>query len=301
VQPDGKVLVATGVGTQGQGHFTTFAQLVAKELGVGLDAIRVITGDTDQFGRGAGTFASRGAVVAAGAIADAAAVVRGKILHHASEHFECDPVDIVLAGGFAEVAGAPSRRISLAELARLADPLRGAVQPGTEPGLESTRYFGPAMGATSAGVHAMVIEVDPGTFDIRIDKYVVAHDCGTLINPAIVEGQIHGGVAQGIGNAFYEQLIYDEQGQLLTASLVDYLLPTALEVPEMEIAHQVTPSPLHPLGTKGVGEAGAIPVGPLFAQAIESALNGAGIGPAEILEIPLSPEKLSRLWRGSSR
>jgi carbon-monoxide dehydrogenase large subunit len=301
VQPDGKVLVATGVGTQGQGHFTTFAQLVARELGVGLDSIRVITGDTDQFGWGAGTFASRSAVVAAGAVADAAAIVRGKVLHHASEHFECDTVDIVLADGFAHVAGAPTRRISLAELAQLANPLRGAVQPGTEPGLESTRYFGPAMGATSAGVHAMIIEVDAETFDVRIDKYVVVHDCGTLINPAIVEGQIHGGVAQGIGNAFYEQLLFDDQGQLLNASLADYLLPTALEVPAMEIAHQVTPSPLNPLGTKGVGEAGAIPVGPLFAQAIENALNGAGVGSAEILEIPLSPEKLRLLWSGSGR
>ena len=292
VQPDGKVLVATGVGTQGQGHFTTFAQLVAKELGVGLDSIRVITGDTDQFGWGAGTFASRGAVVAAAAIADAAAIVRGKVLQRASEHFECDALDIVLADGFAHVAGAPTRRVSFAELAQLANPLRGAVQPGTEPGLESTRYFGPAMGATSAGVHAMIIEVDPGTFDVRIDRYVVVHDCGTLINPAIVEGQIHGGVAQGIGNAFYEQLLYDEQGQLLNASLAEYLLPTAQEVPAIEIAHQVTPSPLNPLGTKGVGEAGAIPVGPLFAQAIESAL---GTG-TEILEIPLSPEKLRLLF-----
>jgi carbon-monoxide dehydrogenase large subunit len=261
----------------------------------------VITGDTDQFGWGAGTFASRGAVVAAGAIADAAAIVRGKVLQHASEHFECDTVDIVLADGFAQVAGAPTRRVSLAELAQRANPLRGAVQPGTEPGLESTRYFGPAMGATSAGAHAMIIEVDAGTFEVRIDKYVVVHDCGTLINPAIVEGQIHGGVAQGIGNAFYEQLLFDDQCQLLNASFADYLLPTALEVPAMEIAHQVTPSPLNPLGTKGVGEAGAIPVGPLFAQAIESALNGAEIGTAEILEIPLSPEKLRRLWSGSRR
>lgn len=156
------------------------------------------------------------------------------------------------------------------------------------------------MGATSAGAHAMIIEVDPGTFDVRIDKYVVVHDCGTLINPAIVEGQIHGGVAQGIGNAFYEQLIYDEQGQLLNASLADYLVPTALEVPAMEVAHEVTPSPLNPLGTKGVGEAGAIPVGALFAQAIENALDGADPGTAEILEIPLSPEKLRRLWTTAS-
>jgi aerobic carbon-monoxide dehydrogenase large subunit len=171
--------------------------------------------------------------------------------------------------------------------------MRGAVRPGTEPGLESTQYFGPAAGATASGVHAIIVEVDPETFAVAIRKYVVVHDCGTVINPMILAGQIHGGVAQGIGNAFYEKLAFDEDGQLLNASLADYLLPTALDVPSLELGHTVTLSPLNPLGIKGAGEAGAIPVGPLFAQAIEDALdlNARGI---EILEIPLSP---GRLWQ----
>jgi carbon-monoxide dehydrogenase large subunit len=146
----------------------------------------------------------------------------------------------------------------------------------------------------------MIIEMDPRTFDLKILKYVVVHDCGTVINPMILAGQIHGGVAQGIGNAFFEKLVFDDQGQLLNASLADYLLPTALEVPRMELAHTVTISPLNPLGIKGAGEAGAIPVGPLFAQAIEDALDLKSRG-VELLEIPLSPSRLFELTRNAQR
>jgi CO/xanthine dehydrogenase Mo-binding subunit len=176
--------------------------------------------------------------------------------------------------------------------------MRGAVRPGSEPGLEATRYFGPPRGATASGVHAMLIELDPETFSVHVLKYVVVHDCGTVINPLILAGQIHGGVAQGIGNAFYERLVFDEQGQLLTASLADYLLPTALDVPRMELEHALTTSPLNPLGIKGAGEAGAIPVGALFAQAIEDALGLSGKG-IELLEIPLSPHRLWHLAGGA--
>src|SRR5258708_1410590 len=152
----------------------------------------------------------------------------------------------------------------------------------------------PPSARTGGGVHAMVIEVDPETMAVEIRKYVVVHDCGTVINPAILAGQIHGGVAQGIGNAFFEKLVFDDDGQLLNASLADYLLPSSTDVPHMDLAHTVTKSPLNPLGIKGAGEAGAIPVGPLFAQAIEDALGLAGSG-VEILEIPLSPAKLWQL------
>src|SRR5258708_32061959 len=151
--------------------------------------------------------------------------------------------------------------------------MRGAVKPGTEPGLESTQYFGPPSGATANGVHAIIVEVDPRTFDLKILKYVVVHDCGTVINPMILAGQIHGGVAQGIGNAFYEKLVFDDQGQLLNASLADYLLPTALEVPPIGLPHTAPKTPLQPMDLKGAGEAGAIPGGPLFAPAIEDALD----------------------------
>ena len=292
VQTSGKVSLLTGIGTQGQGHFTSFAQIVADQVGVAVSDVEVITGDTDQFYWGAGTFASRGAVVAGNAVNEAALAVRKKILRVASEHFECAEADLVIEDGAVSIAGVPRRRIKLGDLAVQANPMRGAVAPGTEPGLEATSYFGPESGATAAGVHAMIIEVDPETMIPSIRKYVVVHDCGTMINPMIVAGQVLGGVAQGIGNAFYEQLAFDAQGQLLNATLADYLLPTALDVPRIELGHTVTPSPLNPLGIKGVGEAGAIPVGPLFAQALEDALELPARG-KELNEIPLSP---CRLW-----
>jgi aerobic carbon-monoxide dehydrogenase large subunit len=294
VQANGKVSVATGIGTQGQGHFTSFAQIAADQVGVDVRNVEVVTGDTDQFYWGAGTFASRGAVVAGNAVNEAAKSVRQKIIRLAAEHFECAEEDLDIADGEVSVVGIPGKSVKLGELALKANPMRGAVRPGTEPGLESTQYFGPPRGATASGVHAMIVEVDPRTFMLKVLKYVVVHDCGTIINPLIVAGQIHGGVAQGIGNAFYEQLVFDEDGQLLNASLADYLLPSALEVPRMEIAHTVTASPLNPLGIKGAGEAGAIPVGPLFAQAIEDAL-GLADKKIELLEIPLSPNRLFEL------
>jgi carbon-monoxide dehydrogenase large subunit len=300
VQANGKVSVATGIGTQGQGHFTSFAQIAADQLGVDVTEVDVVTGDTDQFYWGAGTFASRGAVVAGNAVNEASRAVRKKALKLASDAFECSEDDLVIADGKVSIVGIPEKFIRLGELAQRANPMRGAVKPGTEPGLESTQYFGPSSGATANGVHAMIVEIDPLTFELKILKYVVVHDCGTVINPMILAGQIHGGVAQGIGNAFYEKLSFDDQGQLLNASLADYLLPTALEVPRMELDHTTTPSPLNPLGIKGAGEAGAIPVGPLFAQAIEDALDLTS-KKIELLEIPLSPSRLFDIIRKGAR
>ena len=290
VMSSGRVSVVTGVGTQGQGHFTSFAQIVAEQLGVDVDQIDVITGDTDQFYWGAGTFASRGAVVAGNAINEAAIVVRKKILKLASEHFNAPEEELELADGMVKVQDLPRMSISLGELAGKANPMRGAVRPGTEPGLEATNYFGPERGATASGIHAMIVEVDPETMQIHIQKYLVVHDCGKVINPLILDGQIHGGVAQGIGNAFYERLAYDENGQLLNGTFMDYHLPTSLDVPHIETGHGVTLSPLNTMGVKGAGEAGAIPVGPLFAQALEDALHDVKF---EILEIPLNS---NRLW-----
>ena len=298
VQASGKVSVATGIGTQGQGHFTSLAQLAADQVGVDVRDVEVVTGDTDQFYWGAGTFASRGAVVAGNAVNEAAKDVRRKILKLAGEIFECAEDDLEIADGAVHVRGVPANSISLGTLAQRANPLRGAVKPGTEPGLESTNYFGPERGATASGAHAMILEVDPETMLVEVQKYVVVHDCGEVINPLILDAQVVGGVAQGIGNAFYEQLIYDENGQLVNGSFIDYLLPTALDVPSVTVAHQVTPSPLNPLGVKGAGEAGAIPVGALFAQAVENALAGSGL---EVLEIPLSPNRLWELVGAAKR
>lgn len=294
VQGSGRVTVATGVGTQGQGHFTAFAQVAADALGVDAAEIDVTTGDTDRFHWGTGTFASRGAVVAGNAIHAAAGAVAERARALAAAALGVEAGEIELAGGAARVRGEPGRAIGLGELARRANPLRGAVASGSEPGLEATRYFGPERGATAAGAHAMIVEVDPETMAVAIEKYVVVHDCGRVINPLLVEGQVHGGVAQGIGNAYYEQLVYDASGQLLNGSFMDFLVPTALDVPPIEVGHLETPSPLNPLGVKGAGEAGAIPTGALFAQAVEDALGLPGF---EILEIPLSPNRLFELVR----
>lgn len=292
VESSGKVSVATGVGTQGQGHYTSFAQVIADQIGVKVSDIHIVTGDTDLFYWGAGTFASRGAVVAGNAMHAAASKVREKILKVAGEKLEAAEEDLELIEGRVQVKGVPQTSISLGQLAVEANPMRGGVKPGTEPGLEATEYFGPERGATASGVHAVILRVDPDTFNLEIEKYIVVHDCGKVINPLILDGQIQGGVAQGIGNAFYEQLHFDENGALLNASLMDYLLPTALDVPNIVSDHVETPSPLNPLGVKGAGEAGAIPVGALFAQAIDSAFGEIGL---EVREIPLSPNRLFEL------
>ena len=294
VEPSGVVRVATGVGTQGQGHYTVFAQVVADVLGVAVDNVQVVTGDTREFQWGTGTFASRGAAVAGSACHAAATAVRAKIVALAGPLLGAAGDELELADGRVFVRAEPARAVGLGELAARANPLRGAVRPGTEPGLESTAYFGPDRGSTASGVHAMIVEVDVETAMVEIKRYLVVHDCGRMINPLIVEGQIHGGVAHGIGNAFYEQLVYDGQGQLLNASFMDYLLPTAAEVPPIETAHRETPSPFNPIGLKGVGEAGCIPTGAAFAQAIEDALD------VEILEIPLSPDRLFHLMQRAS-
>ncbi len=294
VEASGKINVATGIGTQGQGHFTSFAQIVAEQLGVEVNDVRIVTGDTTEFHWGTGTFASRGAVVAGNAVHAASCIVRQKILKLAGKVLEAPEDELELGDGRVRVADIPQKSISLGELALLANPLRGAVEPGTEPGLESTAYFGPQYGATAFGTHAMILEVDPETMMIKIRRYVTVEDCGTVLNPLILEGQIHGGVSMGLGNAYYEKLHFDETGQLLNASFADYLVVSATEMPRIEVGHLETRSTLNELGAKGVGEAGAIPVPALFAQAVENAFHDRKL---EILEMPLSPNRLFELLK----
>ncbi|MGC9357460.1 MAG: molybdopterin cofactor-binding domain-containing protein [Anaerolineae bacterium] len=287
---NGKVTVVTGVSTQGQGHYTSFAQVIADQLGVGLDDVTVITGDTGRFHWGAGLFASRGAAIVGNAIHAAAVKVREKILETASKALEAPVEELELEDGEVRVADVPRMKLSLGELAVMANPTRGTIPPGVEPGLEAVSYFAPPHGATGAGAVAMIVEVDAETMGVEIKRFVIVHDCGVVINPMIVEGQIHGGVSMGIGTSFYEKMVYDENGQLLNASLMDYLLPRSTDMPlRMEIAHLVTPTPLNELGIKGVGEAGAIPTPAAFAQAVENALAPYGI---EVVETPLSPNLL---------
>ncbi|MGN6689041.1 MAG: aerobic carbon-monoxide dehydrogenase large subunit [Actinomycetales bacterium] len=309
IETSGKVMVATGLTTQGQGHQTVFAQIVADELGVPLEDVSVVTGDTRRFGYAVGTFASRAAVMSGNAIALAARKVREKALRIAGDALEADPRDLEIVDGIVRVKGAPESSISLSTVAVLSNPLRYAfdeaaqaatqfavgdvskppVAEDDEPGLEGTDYYSPPRSTFANGMHAVVVETDPETAEIRILRYCVVHDCGPLINPMIVEGQVHGGVAQGVGGALYERMEYDTAGQLLNASFMDFLMPYASEVPTIEIDHLETPSPLNPLGIKGAGEAGVIPGAAAIASAIEDAEGFA------IRKMPISPSELHEL------
>jgi len=310
VETTGKVKVATGLSTQGQGHRTAFAQVVADALGVPFEDVEVVTGDTRRFAYAVGTFASRAAVMSGNAIHLAALKVREKALRIASEALEVDVEDLELVDGHVRVVGSPATSIPLGVLATMSNPLRYAfdesariatqfASPGTtdrppvaageSPGLEGTDFYSPLRSTFANGMHAVEVEVDPETSDVRILRYSVVHDCGTLINPMIVEGQIMGGVAQGVGGALYEEMAYDEHGQLLNASFMDFLMPYASEVPAVAVDHLETPSPLNPLGIKGAGEAGVIPGSAALASAIEDAV---GVG---IDAMPLSPSRLHAL------
>jgi carbon-monoxide dehydrogenase large subunit len=305
----GKVVAATGIPSQGQGHATVLAQVVADVLGVDVADVEVRSGDTRRFQWGVGTFASRGAVTAGNAMHAAALRVAEKARRIASEHLEVDPDDLELAGGMVRVKGSPDRAVPLAAVAILSNPLRYAFgggaamatqfQPrprpgpplpdGERPGLEADGFFSPEASAWASGCHAAWVRVDPRTFRLEILRYVAVHDCGRVINPLVLQGQIEGGVAQGIGGAFYERLAYDADGQLRNASFMEFLVPYATEVPELVIGHRETPSPLNPLGVKGAGEAGVIAVGATIASAVEEA-TGIPIG-----EMPLSPQRLFEL------
>ncbi|MCD4525412.1 aerobic carbon-monoxide dehydrogenase large subunit [Nocardioides sp. cx-173] len=315
IETSGKVKVATGLTTQGQGHATVFAQLVADELGCRFDDVEVVTGDTRRMPYAVGTFASRAAVMSGSAIHLAARKTKEKVLRIAAEALEASPDDLQVVDGVVSVKGSPGAAIDLGTVAVLSNPLRYAFDeaskaatqftvgdPGKppvpedeEPGLEGTDFYSPERSTFASGMHAVIVETDPLTAEITILKYAVVHDCGRLINPMIVEGQIHGGVAQGVAGALYERMVYDESGQLLNASFMDFLMPYVTEVPDgIDIDHLETPSPLNPLGIKGAGEAGVIPSAAVFASAIEDAegLSSPGL---TITAMPISPSELFHL------
>ncbi|HEU4512233.1 MAG TPA: aerobic carbon-monoxide dehydrogenase large subunit [Nocardioidaceae bacterium] len=316
IETSGKVKVATGLTTQGQGHKTAFAQIVADELGVPMEDVEVVTGDTRRSPYSVGTFASRAAVISGSAIALAARRTREKALRIAAEALEASPEDLEIVDGIVQVRGAPASQIALGTVAVLSNPLRYAfdeaskaatqfvvgdpekppVADDDEPGLEGKDFYSPQRSTFASGMHAVIVETDPDTAEVRILKYAVVHDCGNLINPMIVEGQIHGGVAQGVGGALYERMVYDDHGQLQNASFMDFLMPYVTEVPRtIDIDHLETPSPLNPLGLKGAGEAGVIPSAAVFAAAIEDA---EGI---PITSMPISPSELFELRRRHSQ
>lgn len=304
VDSHGNVFVFTGAKPHGQSLETTLAQVCADQLGVAFEDVTVRAGDTAAIAHGIGTFASRSAVTAGSAVGIAAQKVRQKVLAVAGELLEVDPSDLEMADGQIQAKGAPGRTVTLREVAEAAAPGPTCrVPPDMEPGLEAQHYFVPPTVTFGSGTHVVVVEVDPETGFVRLLKYVTVDDCGRMLNPMVVEGQIHGGVAHGVGNALFEEAVYDDQGQLLTGTYMDYLLPTSAEVPPITVGHQEFPSERNPFGIKGCGEGGAVSPPAAIANAIVDALRPLEVN---ITRVPLHPEQLLNLIeeakeRGTSR
>ena len=290
--PAGKVTAVFGVASHGQGLETTLAQIVADEVGVPIEDIRVLHGDTALSPYGTGTYASRSLVLAGGAAIMAGRAVREKMLTIAGHLLEADPADLVPADGRFAVRGMPDRTVTVREIARAAYTGAKQLPKGLEPGLEATRFYDPYYGTASNATHVAVVEVDRATCRVSVLRYVVVEDCGRMVNPLIVDGQVHGGVAQGIGAALLEEIVHDEHGQLLSGTLMDYVVPSACEVPWMEVHHIETPSPVTLGGFRGMGEGGTIGAPAAIANAVADALAPLGV---EVAELPVTPERIFRL------
>jgi carbon-monoxide dehydrogenase large subunit len=295
----GRVTVFTGASAMGQGLGTALAQIAASQLGVGVDKVQVVAGDTAGVSLGLGGFASRQTVTAGSSVMLAAKAVADKARKVASHVLEAAEHDLELAGGEVRVVGAPQLSVKLAEIARILQGAPGYGFPaGVDPGLEaSVNHRTDALSYANA-CHVAEVEVDVETGEVRIVRYVALQDSGTLINPMMVEGQIQGGVAHGIGNTFYEWMGYDEGAQPVTTTFADYLLPTATEVPMLQTLYRETPSPLNPLGVKGVGEAGTIPAAAALISAVEDALSPFNV---RIGHVPLTPMRLVEMIRAAKR
>jgi carbon-monoxide dehydrogenase large subunit len=290
MHPDASVSCSVSFPSQGQGHGTTIAQLVADQLGVPLDRVRVHPVDTETSPPGTGTFASRSAIAQTGTVQRAAATVRARILALGAGVLEAHPADLELRDGRVTVRGVPERGVPLAELARLAhSPPAGGHAEDREPGLEATQPFDPSGAAFSSAVHVATVEVDADTGRVSVRDYTVVEDCGPVINPTIVDGQIHGALAQGIGEALGEELVYDATGQLVTGTLMEYPVPAASALPSFAIGHLETPSPHTPGGVKGMGEGGTVGAPAAIANAVADALRPLGVS---ITRLPLLPESL---------
>jgi aerobic carbon-monoxide dehydrogenase large subunit len=293
VDPSGKVALVTGASPHGQGTATALAQVVADELGISPNQISVSHGDTDAIAFGVGTYASRNAVMAGNAAYIAARQVRDQAVALASQLLETSAADLEFVSGGVQVRGAPGRRVSLGALAAAARPGK-PLPAGMQPGLEATHYFLAPRATFASGLQVAVVEIDRDTLQVKILDYAVVSDAGPLINPMIVDGQIVGGVAQGIGGALYEELSYDAQGNFISQSLQDYCMPRAVQTPPVQIAHLYTPSPLNPLGLKGLGEGGAMAPPAAIANAVEDALGHLGV---RIDATPITPTRLAALLR----
>jgi carbon-monoxide dehydrogenase large subunit len=282
------VTVLTGASPHGQGEETTFAQIVADELGVPMDDVLVIHGDTSVVQYGIGTFGSRGTAVGGSALYYALQDLKAKMKKFGAMLLESEDVTF---GGGACTHAASGKSVSFAEMAVAAYHAK-RLPPNTEPGLVATHFWEPPNFTFPFGAHIVVTEVDRDTGDIAIRRYVCVDDCGRIINPLIVDGQVHGGVAQGLGQALWEQAVYDDSGQLMTGELTDYAIPKAMSMPWIESSHTETPSPVNPLGVKGVGEAGTIGCSPAVVNSVVDALSVYGV---RHIDMPLTPEKIWKL------
>ena len=294
VHPTGKVTVFSGSSGHGQGHHTTFAQLAAAELGIAVEDVEVVQGDTDKVQMGTGTFGSRSAVCGGNAIHMSIEKIQDKAKRIAANLLEAAPEDIVNENGQYFVQGAPANAKTFQEVA-LAAYWYESLPEGTEPGLEAVSIFDPQNFTWPFGTHIAVVEVDGDTGEVELQKYVALDDVGNVINPMIVEGMVHGGVAQGVGQALQEEAIYDESGQLLTGSMMDYALPTSEDIPSIITDRTVTPSPTNPLGVKGAGETGTIAASPAVMNAVIDALSPFGV---KHMNMPAKPEKVWRAMQG---
>ena len=290
LDPSGSATVQLGTHSHGQGHETTIAQIVADQLTIPLDQIRILYGDTQQTAQGIGTFASRTAVVAGGAAHLASGQVKDMLVERGAHLMEAAVEDVELVDGRVAVRGSGTRGLSVAEVARATYYHPELFPFGWSPLLEAAGTFDSGHGTYANASQIALVEVDPETGAVEVLEYHIVEDCGRMINPTIVEGQIHGGVAQGIGGALYEELIYDQEGQLLTTSFMDYLIPGATELPDIRISHLETPSPTSPNGVKGVGEGGAVAPYAIMAAAVQDAIRP--IGDVFVNELPLTPERV---------
>ena len=290
IEPTGKITVLSGISPHGQGQETSFAQILADEFGVDIDDIVVIHGDTGRQPYGIGTFGSRATAVGGTAMLMAARQVKSKAAKFAAHLMEANPDDLVFESGKIFVEGSPDQAVDFATVALEAHVAKN-LPPDTEPGLEATHFFEPENFTFPFGAHIAIVEVDPDTGEIDFQRYVAVDDIGNIINPLLVAGQVHGGITQGLGQALYENAVYDENGQLLTGSFMDYAIPKASQVPRFETDHTVTPSPVNPLGIKGVGEAGTIGSTPCAVNAVVDALSPLGV---THIDMPLTP---NRVWQ----
>jgi carbon-monoxide dehydrogenase large subunit len=293
MESTGRVTAIMGAPPQGQGFETTYAQICGEAFGIDADKVDVITGDTGAIAYGVGTFASRVMATAGPAMMTAAREVKDKLFQSVAAVLEVSPNDLEIRGDEVGVRGTQAG-MPLAEAARMSNVGSPGVtmRPGTVPGLTATSYFNPSSAGYSSSVQVVVVEVDPGTGEVEILDWVVGHDCGKVINPLLVEGQVLGGVAHGLSNALYEESLYSDDGTPLTTSFLDYPIPSARELPMIALYDQETPSPLNPLGVKGAGEAGTLGVPAVFASAVEDALAPLGV---RITSMPLSPGRIGDL------